>query len=79
MVEYAKLEITSTKILTSHGHVGYSYFNEIALGLCDIHTKNVIHGDIHSSNVFVYDSKKPARVMIADLGLSRSILRSSFR
>ncbi|CAG8632829.1 2031_t:CDS:2, partial [Paraglomus occultum] len=61
-----------------------SILNDIALGLYNIHAKNVIHGDIHSGNVLIYDSKKSRKgngdiyTVISDLGLSRSILRSPF-
>lgn len=44
----------------------YFIFHEILVGLCEIHGRGLVHGDIKPGNILVND--KPLKVVIGDLG-----------
>ena len=45
-------------------------FTQIALGLKDIHSQNIVHRDIKHKNILLSDSSKQPKVKIADFGLA---------
>ena len=45
-------------------------FCQLALGVCDLHRKGIVHRDLKLCNVFLSDETDLPRVKIGDLGLA---------